>query len=60
MIVSKLTGHWVIKKRWFGFKIMVEAQGHGTCPYTGDPDPEGFFWKEATPRDLIELSIHII
>ena len=61
MTESTLTGNWYIKKKLFGFKIMVEIEYElmDDCPYT-------FTWhrvkkfRVAKPGDLIELKINIM
>lgn len=58
---SKLTGNWYIKKKLFGFNIIVEIQYDimDDCPYT-------FHWQTlkkyrvAKPSDLIELKINVL
>jgi hypothetical protein len=61
MTEIKLTGNWYIKKRLFGFNIMVEIEYEfmDDCPYT-------FTWhnvkkyRVAKASDLIELKINIM
>jgi hypothetical protein len=60
MKMYELTGHWYIKKNWFGFNVFVEVEGQSTCKHTGDLDPVTQYWRKSTPSDLIKLNIHII
>lgn len=57
-INNMLTGKWFIKKRLFGFKIMVEKIFECRSYYP-DTTPEKKY-VEATADDLIELNIHIL
>lgn len=49
----KLTGKWYIKKRFLGFKIMVEV-------FYNKPILSYSQYEEARKGDLIELGIHIL
>jgi hypothetical protein len=57
----ELTGNWYIKKKLFGFNIMVEIEYElmDDCPYT-------FNWhnvkeyRRAKDSDLIELKINVL
>lgn len=59
--VRKLTGNWYLKKKWFGYIIMVEIQ---TRVENFFPDrsegPEYTQWVKAKDKDLFELKINVL
>lgn len=55
-----LTGNWYLKRRFFGFIVMVECIRTSTCPYTLSTSPEFICWEKAKDEDLIILNIKVI
>lgn len=59
MSSRKLTGKWYIKKKLFGFVVMVETIQTTYSVYDGSTSPEFTKWETAKGYDLVELNIHI-
>ena len=55
----KLTGRWFLKKKLFGYSIIVETIQTYTSNYDlgVSESPEFTVWEKAKPKDLIELGI---
>lgn len=59
MEIKELTGRWYLKKKLFGYIVMVEV-----LAYYSDDDftnsPEFTYWRKATKQQLAELNINKI
>lgn len=53
--MRNLTGKWYLKKKWFGYTIMVEVERRNGCDHDFTFGPEYKTWEKATDADLIEL-----
>ena len=56
----KLTGRWYLKKKLFGYYIMVETIQTTTCISDFSVSPEFIRWEKAKDRDFIDLGINFI
>lgn len=56
----RLTGKWALKKKWFGFIVMVEVIKTTVSEYDLSPDIEVTVWEKAKDFDLIEMKLQII
>lgn len=57
MNTRKLTGKWYLKKKLFGFNVMVETIQTTTCKFDLSTSPEFTCWEKAKDNDLVELNI---
>ena len=53
----ELTGRWYLKRRIFGFDVMVETKNTSISTEDFKVSPEYILWEKATDGDLIELKI---
>jgi hypothetical protein len=53
----RLTGKYRLRKKLFGYKVMVEAY-ITVCDFAGDQSPDRKVWKKAKVEDLIELGLN--
>lgn len=58
--MRKLTGEWYLKKKWFGYVVMVQCVKTEECPDSLDQSPEYKIWEKARPSDLYELDIRCV
>jgi hypothetical protein len=58
--MRKLTGKWYLKKRIFGFCVMVETIQTTTCEFDFSTSPEITRWEKAKETDLVELGINCV
>lgn len=54
----RLTGKWYLKKKLFGFVVIVETIQTYTCDFDFSTSPEFTKWEEADDSDFIELGIN--
>lgn len=54
-----LTGEWFLKKRLFGYTVMVETRQSYLCEEDQTFSPEFTVWERAKAQDLIELNIKV-
>jgi hypothetical protein len=54
----RLTGKWYLKKKFFGFDVMVETIQTTTCDFDFSTSPEFTRWEKAKQSDFIELGIN--
>ena len=54
----RLTGKWYLKKKFFGFDVMVETIQTTTCDFDFTTSPEFIRWEKAKGTDLAELDIN--
>ena len=54
-----LTGNWYLKKKWFGYIVMVETIQTTTCEFDFSISPETTIWEKATKKDIIKLRINV-
>lgn len=55
-----LTGNWCLKKRLFGFSVMVETIQTTTCEFDFSESPEFIRWEKAKDEDLVNLKITVL
>ena len=55
----RLTGKWYLKKKLFGFVVMVETIQTTTCEFDFSTSPEFKRWEKAKESDFIELGINV-
>lgn len=60
MTSYELTGKWYLKKKLFGYKVMVEVEATDTCIHTLIQSSAYKYYKKANDEDLIELGINCI
>ena len=56
--MRKLTGRWFLRKKLFGFKVMVETIQTKTSPYDLSESPEFIKWEKAKEEDFLDLKIN--
>lgn len=54
----RLTGKWYLKKKFFGFVVMVETIQTTTSKFDFSTSPEFIRWEKAKEIDFIELGIN--
>jgi hypothetical protein len=54
----RLTGKWYLKKKLFGFVVMVETIQTTTCEFDFSTSPEFTRWEKAKESDFVELGIN--
>jgi hypothetical protein len=54
-----LTGKWYLKRKWFGYVVMVELEITNICEDDFTSDPTYYRYEKAKTEDLIELGIKI-
>lgn len=57
--MRKLTGSWYLKKRWFGYQLMVQVIYQSFCTNSFDPDPLIERYEKATEDDILTLGISV-
>lgn len=60
MTTRTLTGRWFLKKKLFGFVVMVETIQTTTSQFDFSTSPEFKRWEKAKESDFIELGIKCI
>lgn len=60
MDTRTLTGKWYLKKRLFGFVVMVQIIETVNCYYDFSESPEFIKWEKASETDLIDLGIKCV
>ena len=59
MVNKQLIGNWYIKKKLFGFDVMVEATYQTVCDFDFSFSPTITKYIKATEDDLFKLNIRI-
>lgn len=59
MSLRRLTGKWYLKKKLFGFVVMVETVQRTTCEFDFSTSQEFTRWEKAKESDFIELCINV-
>lgn len=54
----RLTGKWYLKKKLFGFFVMVETIQTTICEFDFSTSPEFTRWEKAKESDFVELGIN--
>ena len=57
--MRKLTGKWYLKKRLFGYVVMIETKQKTFCDLDFSISPEFTIWEKANKSDLKQLNIKL-